>query len=175
MLSVNVNALVLDLNAFYDTKTLTTATQETGNKMLLDVTVAMDVLKKPRLVLGWSYGIFSTTDTTTTTTTITTSDMGPRFGWFIDKDEKWSFFVTYNLLASATYTPGGSTASTLRGTSIKADVGWTLPVSDNFFCGIKLNYYSATYAESLVGGSTFTQISYARSFIYPSVVFSYRM
>lgn len=166
---------VFDLNLFYDSRTLTTSSAETGTKMFIEGAAMFEVLRKPHLVVGWAYGMFSTTDATTSTTTISTSDMGPRFGWFFDKQDFWSLFLTYNLLASASYAPGGGTAETWRGTSLKAEVGWAPEVSENLYIGIRLNYYSATYTESLEGSSNYEAVSYPRSFIYPSLSISYRM
>ncbi len=164
---------VFDLNLFYDSGALTTASAANDNKMFIEGAAMFDVMKNPRLVVGWSYGMFSTTDADSNA--ISTSDMGPRLGWFIDRTQWWSLFLTYNLLASAAYSPSGGTAQTWRGTSLKFDVGWSPEVSDNLFIGIRLNYYAATYSESLEGSSNYETISYTRSFIYPSFSLSYRM
>ncbi len=143
--------------------------------MFIEGAAMFDVMKKPYLVVGWSYGMFSTSDTGTTSTTFSTSDMGPRFGWFFDKQAWWSLFLTYNLLATGNYSPSGGTAQTWRGTSLKFDFGWGPAVSENLNIGIRLNYYAATYTESLEGSSNYQTVAYTRSFMYPSIFLSYRM
>ncbi|OQW50420.1 MAG: hypothetical protein A4S09_01105 [Proteobacteria bacterium SG_bin7] len=158
---------------FYDSKTLKVSSAETGSKMFIEGSALVDVSKNPHMAVGWAYAIYSSTDATTSTTTVSSSDMGPKFTWFIDKKEHWSLSLTYNLIGTGTYSTGSS--DTWRGTSLKADVGWGPPLGDNSFLGIRLNYYSATYTESLAGGTSYSQVSYARSFIYPSVFVSYRM
>ncbi len=169
----NSFSAVYDLNLFYDSRALTVSSAETGTKMFIEGSALVDISKNPHMAVGWSYAMYSTSDTTTTATTISASDMGPKFTWFMDKKELWSLSLTYNLIGSTTYSSGSS--DTWRGTSIKADVGWGPQLGDNSFLGIKLNYYSATYTENLVGGTSYSQVSYARSFMYPSVFISYRM
>lgn len=173
LLSENSFSAVYDLNLFYDSRALTMSSAETNTKMFIEGSALVDVSKSPHMAVGWSYAMYSTTDAATTSTTISASDMGPKFTWFMDKKEFWSLSLTYNLIGSATYSAGSS--DTWRGTSIKADIGWGPPLGDNSFLGIKINYYSATYTENLTGGTSYAQVSYARSFMYPSVFISYRM
>jgi hypothetical protein len=169
-----VHAAIYELNMFYASQALTISSAESGSKMFIDGCALIDVSKKPLVSVGWNYGMMSTSDSTTSTTTLSTSDMGPRVVWVFDRQGAWSLGLTYNLIATASYS-GGSGTDTWRGTTLKADIGWSPQLSEDTYLGIRLNYYSANYTEELAGGTSYSQVSYARSFIYPSVFLSYRM
>ncbi len=168
-------AWMFDFNLFYFSKTLTIDSAETGSQMFGDLAFSLELSKKNAVYLGWSYGFRSTSDASTTTTTISASEMGPKFGMFFDKDMTWGAFVTYNLVATSTYAPGGGTEQTWRGSTIKAEIGWAPQVTDNMFIGVRLNYYTATFTERIQNVTDYAQVSIPRTLMYPAFFFAYRL
>lgn len=101
-----------------------------------------------------------------------TMDMGPSFMWVIDEKQRFDVYFAYNVSAKATYNDGTDEAS-LKGTSFLASIGFQPEIKEPWRIGFRLNYYSATFTERRVDGDA-TDVSYTRTWMYPSIVFSYR-
>jgi len=176
-----VNAGFIDTNLFYFSKGRTvTSEDETENQTLIDLGFGFDIDKKGSFQIGWSVSSFSSTEATAitgtaTTTTLSASEMGPKFGYYIDKDQWWGVFLTYNLISTTTYKRGTGDEAKWSGTTIKAEVGFAPQITENIYGGLRLNYYIATFASQIVGTDTYSVISNTRSLIYPAIYFSYRM
>lgn len=169
----SAQGFTLDLNAFYMSDTLTVSSDTTSTKIFGDLAAMMSMDRKGRLLLGWSYGYISINESGSTTSEFSLTEMGPKIGYYITKDYLWSVFFVYNLQSTAEYSSGATTAE-WRGTSMKAEIGFTPAFSETFYAGLKLNYYLASFDEQFVSGTTFSTISNTRTTIYPTVAFIYR-
>jgi hypothetical protein len=168
-------AFILDLNLFYFSDTFKISDNQTSTRMFGDLALGLDVDKKGQWILGWNVGYVSAADQSTgSTTTYTVTEMGPKFGYFLDKERIYGIWATYNLVVNGAYSTGGGTAETWRGSSIKIELGVTPPINTEMFAGVKLIYHSETFNESLIGSTNYSQVAYTRSFIYPSLNFSMR-
>lgn len=161
----------IELNAFYFSDTMAADSSASSNRMFVEGTLGFMIDKKGEYLVGWAYGMFNATDTTTSSITYASTQMGPRFVWVIDKAKNWSLGLGYYLVTSATYNAG--TEEKWKGSAIKADAGYNFNVTDRFQMGVRLNYSAATYTEKLVGATTYSEVSYTRSFIYPSLYSMY--
>lgn len=158
-----------ELNAYYTSESLATTSTTTNNRMIIEGSIGFKVDKKGSYLVGWNYGMFSTTDTSTDTTTYTSTQMGPRFIYIIDKDQNWSIGAGYYLVTTGAYKAGSGTEEKWKGTALKLDFGYNHQVSDSFFAGLRLNYSSATYTEQLIGETTYATVSYSKTMMYPSI------
>lgn len=170
------HAFVLDLNAFYYSDTFKIADNQTQTRIFGDLGLGLDIDKKGQWVLGWNVGYVSAADQDETNgpTNYTVTEMGPKVGYFVDKDKIWGVWATYNLVVTGSYTAGGAAAETWRGTSIKIELGVTPPLDTDMYAGVKLIYHSETFSESLIGTTNYAVVAYTRAFIYPSLNFSFR-
>jgi hypothetical protein len=172
--SIQSRALTFDVNAFYYTDDLTAASTTVTSRMIWDFAIMLNLDRKGRVVMGWSYGSVAATDETASVTEYTSTEMGPRFGYYIDKNYLWSVFFTYNLVSTADFTTGGGTTEEWRGTTMRGEFGYTPIALERFLVGIKLIYYKATYNEQVTGTTTLATNSYGRAMIYPSLSFVYK-
>ncbi|MGE0763065.1 MAG: hypothetical protein AB7N80_07300 [Bdellovibrionales bacterium] len=167
-------ALTFDLNIFYYTDALAATTDSDYKRTIYDFAIMLNLNRKGSLVLGWSYASVAADDTaSSTTTSYSSTEMGPRFGYYFDRNFLWSFFFTYNLQAKSDYSSGSSTAE-WRGTSMKGELGYMPQWNEQFQAGVKLNYYKSTYNEQITNSTTLTSVSNGRTMIYPSLAFVYR-
>lgn len=164
-------ALFLDSNALYYSDGLSTTTASSSSNIFFDGYAGFSVDKKSRFQLGWSYGLQKLTTSGSSTASYATTQTGPKFVFYIDKRREWSLSGTYNIISNATSTIDGGTEETWRGRSFKFDLGYTLWLSDYFGLGLRVNYLLAQYSEMLVGGTTYSTITYSRTNIYPSLYF----
>ncbi len=160
----------VELNGFYTSDALTvTGGSAASGRTYFEGAIGFEIDKKGRYLVGWGYASFSTTDTSGgTTTTYSSSQMGPRFLWIIDKKKNWSLGLAYYLVTTGSYAPSGGTSEQWKGTALKADFGYNFPVTEKFHLGLRMNYSSATYTEKFVG-EAYTKVSNTKSAIYPSV------
>lgn len=165
-------AFSTDLNVFYFSDGLAAASTSSVTRTIWDFALLLNLTKKGDIVAGWSYGSVSTSDAATTTTTYTSSEMGPKFGYYFDKHLSWVLFLTYNLNTKINYN-NGTTIEEWRGSSLKAELGYLPHVTDEFAAGIKLVYYKPTIAEAIPSSNVLSKVSYSRTLIYPSISFTY--
>ncbi|MCB0385461.1 MAG: hypothetical protein KDD43_08715 [Bdellovibrionales bacterium] len=172
--TLSASAFSIDTNLFYLSDALSVTSDTTATKMFLDVSINLDLSKKGDFTIGWGYSIISIGDEAGgTETTFGLTEMGPRFGYYIDKERLWGLFLTYNLQATADYKAGGTEVE-WRGSSLKAEIGYRPELTENLLAGMHLIYYSASFSEQLSGSTTFTLVSNSRSIIYPAFTLSYR-
>lgn len=160
----------LELNTFYSSDNFKNSSTTTNTVTLYDVSIGFAVDKKGLYLVGWNYTGHSTSKTTTTSESYASTQMGPRFLFHFDKQKMYSLGFAYNLSTKATFNNGTSTY-TWKGTGLKADLGVNFPIGENTFLGLRLNYSSTSYNEQLQNTTTYTQVSYSRAFIYPSIYF----
>lgn len=164
-------AYYVELNSYYVGETLTTASNSTSSRMFGDFSAGFEVDRNQRFLVGWNYGLHQTTDTTTTTTAYASTQMGPRFLWFMTRTKSWSLGAGYNVLTTATYSAGGGVNEKWTGSSIMADLGYNYTFNETLYIGIRANYSAATYISKLNSSNTYTDVSYSMVYIYPSLSF----
>lgn len=177
-LPLKAKALHIDGNFFYFSDAFKITTPATNTFMAVDGSVNIDLDKKGQFTVGWAYISITNSSKNADGDVIafTTSDMGPRLSWFLDKQKAWGLGVVYGLISNATYKGGELSNVKWRGTSLKADFGYTHEfVEESFFMGLRMNYYSASWIEQLVGSTDYSKITYTRGLIYPSLYFRWEM
>ncbi|MCB0412273.1 MAG: hypothetical protein KDD22_07085, partial [Bdellovibrionales bacterium] len=119
LFSANSNAasLFVDLNAFYMSDAAQTTSTTSETKTFFDAAIGFGVNKTSQWQVGWNYSSYGAS---TTDTTYTSSEMGPKFGYYFDKDRNWGASFSYNMIVTGTNTESGTT-SNWRGTSMKFD------------------------------------------------------
>lgn len=161
-----------ELSAFYFS-TAETASQNTAvNYMNYDLAIGFSVDKSGQYLVGWGYGNHTASERSSgasAASTYNSTHMGPRFLWMIGKEKAWSLGFGYYLVTQASSKAAGGSTETWKGTTMLADLGYNVPVADNMFAAIRLNYSLASFNEKLVDGSTFSKVSYNRTLIYPSL------
>ncbi len=161
--------IVLDVNTFYFTDALKTTTTDTYSTTAYAGFVGFNVDKKGLYQIGWNYASYASTNKMATSTVdFSSSQMGPGFIIYFDKDRTIRLGFAYNLETKASYKKTGSTEEDWDGTALSGDLGYQIRVSDGFAFGLRLNYSSTTIATKLVG-TTQTDVSYGRNIIYPSI------
>lgn len=172
--STKARAFSVDVNAFYYSDTLTAAKTNTASRLAWDGALMLSLTRKGDVVLGWNYSSITASDVIDTTTVdYSSTEMGPRLGYYFDKKNTFSLFATYNMIATAQYSYAG-TAAEWRGTSLKGELGYLPTINDELFVGIKIIYYKSSFGESVTNSTTLTNVSYGRAIIYPAFALSYR-
>lgn len=167
-------AFVFDANLFYFSDNFTYNSQaNTYSRMMWDVAPGFAVAMKNRLILGWNYASYSLSENPGTETSLTITDMGPKVIYNLNKDKTWVVAFTYNLITTADYS-SGSTTTELRGTSMKAEFGYTPMMWESVYMGAKLNYYSASFKEEVTNQSALAQVTHSRAIIYPTFAVTIR-
>jgi hypothetical protein len=165
---------VFDLDVFYFSDSMVyNSSTSTYQRTFYDFMLGMPLSSKGTWVLGWNYDSYSFTDNPGTATTLTISDMGPKLLVSLSKDKTVVFGFSYNLITKGSYNPG-TTASELRGTSMRAELGYLPQVTENFFLGVKMNYYKASFTEEVINQTTLSHVTDSRTAIYPSLSMTYR-
>lgn len=161
-------ATYLETDFFYYTDNFASATTTSANRLFFEVTLGFSTAKG-RFIYGWDYVSNSATDSGTAATSYTSTQMGPKFIWFMNKNRTYSLGFAYLLSSTANYSAGGGAAAeTWTGTVMKADLGYNFWVSDSWTAGFHLNYSQASFNRQLISG-TYTENSYSRTFIYPTI------
>lgn len=158
----------IELNTFYYTDDLQTATNSKASNMFIEASIGFAIDKKMAYLVGWNYSMMNVTETSTTTTKYASTQMGPRFVWRIGKSQNWSLGLGYYLLTDATY-DGSGTEVKWEGTTMKVDFGYSFEVATDVQLGLRGNYAASSYNEQLVGSATYSTISYKRTHMYPSL------
>lgn len=161
------SATFIDLNYLMFTDTLKTGTTVTTSRTMYDIGFGALLGKPEQWIWTVNYGVGSFTDESTSTTTYSFTDLGVKLGAFWTKSRTWFTTVTYNLQSTAIYNDGSSEVE-LRGTSIKADLGYAFWPTESIGIAARLSYYAPTYTES-ISGTTLTKVSYTRTMITPCI------
>ena len=167
------SAGIVDLNLLYYTDSTTATTVASGSKLFYDVCLGFSVYKNNEIIIGWNYANYSTSETAgTTTTTYSSTQMGPKFIFFLNHDHNWRIGAAYNLISKATYQNGANPSETWKGSAYAIDVGYQFLLSETFLFGARLNYSLSSYNEKLIGAA-YSTISNSQTYIYPSLAVSY--
>lgn len=169
-------AILIDLNTFYFSDTFSPgSSNSTFARTAYDLRVGFSLDKKSRYFIGWNYsGVTVADQLSSGNEQYTSTEMGPSFLWVIDRNNRWILSLTYNLVSTAQYTPAGGSTEKWKGTTLKAYLGYNIQLSEYWFFGPTLNYYSASFNEKIENESTYTQVSITRSMIYPGIYLGYR-
>ena len=159
-----------ELNLFYFNDALSSTSTASNNRTYIDVAAGFAIDSKKRYNIGWNYTIHTATDANgAAKTTYSSTQMGPRFVWILDRNNSWSLGVGLYLISKAKFDDGAGNTPEWRGMAYKFDIGYNFPVSESFFFGTRLNYSSATFNEQIVNSASYSNVSYSRSGIYPSL------
>lgn len=167
--SFRIHAAIIDANVFYFTDATSAATDSSNAVTAYAFYLGFALDKKGNYLAGWNFASYSTTaEADPTTIEYSSTQMGPAFVAYLNKDQTWRVGLAYNLKTTADYDKTGSTAEEWRGTGISGDIGYQLHFSESFSLGIRLNYSQSTYSEKVVGAVK-TDVSYTKNLIYPSL------
>jgi len=170
LLAAQKASAFVELNLFYFNDALTMATASSNNRMYIDAAVGFAVDSKKRYNIGWNYTTQTATDTSgSSTTKYSSTQMGPRFVWMLDKNNNWSLGLGLYLISKAKFDDGVGNTPEWRGTAYKFDVGYNFPINDDFYFGLRMNYSSASYSEQIVNSASYSNVSISRSVMYPSL------
>ena len=164
---------MLELNVFYSSETSSTGSSVSRGRTFLEGALGFRIDKKGQYLVGWGFASHSVADSATSSETYSSLQMGPRFLWFMDKDKSWSLGLAYYIVTTGSYSGGGGSSETWKGTALHADLGYNLPLDDNLLFSVRYNYSAATYSERLVDSTTYSAVSYNKTFIYPSLAVLY--
>jgi hypothetical protein len=164
-----------ELNGLYNTDSFTTATTAAYSKTYYALDIHSNLENKNRFYGGFHVDQVTLTEqaTAATTTTLTSLNMGPMLMWVMDHKKTFSLSAGYNVLANGTYTVTGSQSATLTGSGLWASLGVMPEISDNWFIGFRLTYYSLSYAKSTTGSAA-ADVSYSRTLIFPTFGLAWR-
>lgn len=168
----------VDFNGFYSSDAFKQTQTATDTRTYLDFAVGFGVDKQARFQVGWNYSLISVSSPSSSGTAgasdaYASSEMGPKFSYYFDKQRNWGASLTYNLITNASFTRGGGgSAQTWRGSNFRFDVGYGFAFSEEFRLGLRLVYTMTTFKEE-IDEPTLTAISYARTLIYPALHMSY--
>lgn len=171
----NSFALSIDVNLFYFSDSVEHSSTSSSTDTFYDVALTMNLDKKGKFFTGWSYGSLSS-DRGSSLPSITVTDMGPIFGWHINRGQNWVLVAVYNLISTAQFNDTTSgTKEEWRGSSYKVSFGYKgFVIEELLQAGLYLNYYGSNFSESISNTTTLSSISYSKSEIYPSIFISYR-
>lgn len=159
----------VELNGFYFSDDLKVGSTSSTGRMVFEGAVGFAIDRKKKYNVGWNYSMYTATDKTTSTAKYTGTQMGPRFLWILDKKGNWSAGFGYYLVSKAKYDDGAGNTPEWKGSAFKVDVGYNYEISEAFYAGVRMNYSGASYNEQLVQSTTYSNVSYTRSMIFPSL------
>lgn len=167
-------ALSFETGLFYNTDKLTSTSEVSSSKTILDFAVMMGINKKNEFVLGWSYFSIQAKDQLSSGDTLsyTSTEMGPKIGFLFGKRRVYGIYLVYNLIGTAKYDDSTSTAE-WRGTTMKYELAYMPEIKDNLNIGFKLNVYQANFSEQITESTTLSKENNKRAIIYPTMSLAY--
>ena len=163
------HAFVIDSNVFYFTDDTESDTDNSNAVTSYTFFIGFNLDKKGRYQAGWNYTSDSTEDDLNgQKEEYSSTQMGPAFVYFLDKELTWRLYFAYNLKTTADFTPTSGAKEEWRGTSMIFNFGYQLAISESFAVGVRLNYSSSDYDESVVG-TTKEDVSFSKVMMYPSL------
>jgi hypothetical protein len=119
-------------------------TAASANRLFIEGSLGFAVDSHKKYNIGWNYSTQSTSDVANgKTATYSSSQMGPRFLIFLDRNNAWSLGFGYYLVSKASYDDGNGNSATWKGTAYKVDIGYNFPVTESLLAGIRMNYSGA--------------------------------
>lgn len=165
-------AAVVDIGAVYYSDTFANGTStSTYTRAFYDIFIATALTREGNLLIGWDYSALAATDNPGTAETLSVSKMGPKLLWYIGRAKLFRLGVAYNLVTTGAYSQG-TTSYTWKGSAISSDIGTNVFLTDSVSFSLRINYVLATFVDQFVG-STYSQVSVKRTYMYPSIGLSY--
>lgn len=164
----------IELNAFYIGDSFNTGATVSSTRMFVEGSLGFAIDRKSQFLVGWNYGLHTTSESANSnSTTYSSTQMGPRFIWFLTRSKSWSLGLAYNLVTKADFNSDGNSTESWSGTALKADLGYNFSLGESSYLGVRLNYSSATYTSKLVGSTDYSEISNVVTSTHPSIYFIY--
>lgn len=160
-----------ETNGFYISDGSKFSSTATETKMLLDFALGFGIDKRSQWQVGWNYSMHSTSTSGDDTVSYSSTEMGPKINYYLDRNRSWGISFAYNLIVNGSYEASGTTHE-WRGTSMRADFGYGGQISEQLRLGLRLVYNIASFNEE-VDDTTLTNISYTRTLMYPAIHLSY--
>jgi hypothetical protein len=163
----------IDFNGYYAADSFKLVETSNESKMLMDFAFGFALDRNAQYQIGWNYSMMGATSPVTGgSDTYSSTEMGPKFSYYFSKHRTWGASLTYNLIVNGSYTPQGGSARKWRGSSLRFDIGYAIPIDEFFRLGLRMVYNSTSFNEE-VDEPTLTSVSFNRSFIYPALHMSY--
>lgn len=154
-----------------DSFTASTSSTDSSQFFAFDLLAGLD--NKSRFYAGFRVHQLSfSSESSTATETFSTQDMGPFLLWAIDDKKIFSLSAGFSVIASGLYS-NGTSDSELSGSGYFASFGVMPEISDDWYLGVRLNYVASNYDREVIG-STSSAVGYSRTFLFPSINFTYR-
>lgn len=165
--------LIIENSLLYSSSALTTSSASTSSKLFGNISVGATIPKDYQV--GWNVNYLSRSDNPGSgATTLSGTEMGPRFGIFIGKQQTFSVAVVWHAIASATYTASGGSAESLSGSGFQGELGYAPQISNHLFAGFKLIYNSVSYSKKTDSSNLTSSVSYSQSGVLPVLYLSWR-
>lgn len=171
------HALFIDFGSNLSLGNFNYTTAQTNNKTFTNAGLFANLSKAEytaRVQIGWYLLSYSGQENFpgSITQTLNSNDMGPALRWSIDRRGRFSVTAVYGVICKGTLSDG-TTSESLSGESLLIKFTIEPDVSERFFIGGALNYYSASYKTSVIG-TTQSNVNYQNNYIFPSLSLSYR-
>lgn len=164
----------IDFGLVYSSDSLSATPESSNNQYFYNASALFNLDNKARWNLGFAVlGISQTAKSGTTETNYSSFDLGPALRWNIDRSRIFSLTLAYGYLAKATYTVDSGAGEKWEGTSLLGQFAIQAPVQDNFYVGLSLNYYSASYSKKVVS-SIESSNDAQKSWIFPMISLTWR-
>lgn len=176
-LSFSAKAFLFDLNSGILQGSLNRSTDQSTSRSLNSLGLFAHLGKSENssgLLLGWYVLSVSNKDSLPPSIdqTLTSTDMGPAVRWQIDKHQIFSLTYAYGIICKGQY-KDNSIDEKLVGESHFVKLAAEPEVTEHFFIGGAINYYTSSYKTSTVN-SVQSDVNYKNTWIYPSISFSFR-
>ncbi len=169
-------SMSLEFTGYGNTDSFTNATTSTGSRTYFSGDFLFSVSSNAHdahLYVGLHANQLLIDDRTATTTSqLNGTDMGAVVSWIFDLQKVYSVSAGYNFLSTATYNTS-TTASTYTGAGYHANFSYAPEIGKDWHLGFRLQYHAAQYTRSTTS-TTAADVSYSRTFVFPSVFLAWR-
>lgn len=164
--------MLIDVDATVAQDALTSSSDKTSTKNLYGVGVYVPLDSKNQYYLGATFLGGASSDTASTgDVTFSHQDIILGAKWFIDKNQTFILSSGYGFKSNATYQNGTAASESWTGSSLYAKLT-VAPKIGKFNAGMSIIYYSGSYTEKNVSGTT-SSVSNSRTFIIPGFALAY--
>jgi hypothetical protein len=162
-----------EVNTFYATDSFKAETSSSESKTYYSFDIYANLNSKGTYFAGFHLDQVALQETAASSTArLTSLNMGPMVMWLMDRKKEYGLSLGYNIVANGAYTTS-SASTTLSGTGLFVSFSAMPEISENFYVGLKLNYYSLSFSRS-IDGSTVSPVSFTRTLIFPSLSLAWR-
>lgn len=158
--------ILLQAHGYYSSDSLTESAATSSSRMASGADASVQI-GKSNFFVGFIFNYVSDV----TTANYSGQDYGLFVHCFIDKKQIYSVSGGYMFSASGLYETAG-VQKQWTGVSYLGRLSVNIKINKKFSIGPSLNYYLANYDHESQG-ATQSNISYSKSFVYPSLALSY--